>query len=124
MNRFLRFAAIGGIGFVVDAVVLVAALTWTPLGPLSARIVSIAVALATTWMLNRTITFGPSSRPVAVEGARYGGIGVASAAVNYGAYSLLILAAPSLPVVVALAIASAIAMGFSFIGYSRLVFDR
>ena len=124
MSRFLRFAVIGGIGFVVDAFALVALLLWTPLGPFSGRLVSIGIALAVTWLLNRMLTFGPSSRHVAVEGARYGGVGIASAAVNYAAYSVLVIAVPWLPIVATLAIASIVAMGFSFLGYSRLVFDR
>lgn len=124
MSRFLRFAIIGGIGFVVDAFVLVSLLLWTPLDPFSGRLVSIAVALTVTWLLNRLITFGPSSRHLAIEGARYGGIGLASAAVNYATYSALIVLAPQLTVIVTLALASVVAMGFSFVGYSRLVFDR
>lgn len=124
MSRFLRFAAVGGIGFLVDALVLVALVAWTPLGPLSARIISIGVALAATWLLNRSLTFGPSARPLAVEGTRYGGVGLASAAVSYAVYSALILLLPALPPVAALALASGTAMGLSFLGYSRLVYDR
>ncbi len=120
MKRFLRFVIIGGIGFVVDAFVLISLLLWTPFDPFSGRVVSIAVALSVTWVLNRLLTFGPSSRHVAVEGARYGG----SAAVNYATYSALILLAPQLTMIATLAIASIVGMGFSFIGYSRLVFDR
>lgn len=124
MNRFFRFAVTGGIGFAVDALVLAGLLEWTPLGPFTARLVSIGVALTATWLLNRAITFGASSRHPAVEGARYGGVGLAAAAVNYAVYSALILLAPWLPVIAALAIASTVAMGLSFVGYSRLVFDR
>ena len=124
MTRFLRFLAIGTVGFVADAGMLGALLVWTPLGVYSARIVSIAFALLVTWLLNRLITFGPSSRHVAVEGARYGGVGIATSVINYLAYSAFLWAMPDTPVIVALVLASVVALAFSFLGYSRLVFDR
>ena len=124
MRRFGRFLVIGVIGFVADAGMLWLVLASTPLGPYSARMVSIAFALSVTWLLNRTLTFGPSSRPVAVEGARYGGVGIATSVVNYLVYSAILWAMPGTPVLAALAIASVVALAFSFTGYSRLVFDR
>ncbi len=124
MTRFLRFLVIGSVGFVVDAGLLGALLVWTPLGVYAARLVSIAAALLTTWLLNRFVTFGPSSRPVAEEGARYGGVGVATSVINYLAYSGFLWAMPDTPVIVALVLASIVALAFSFLGYSRLVFDR
>ncbi len=93
------------------------------LGPLAARCLSIGFAIAITWLLNRRITFGPSGRGLAAEGARYGGVGIGTSLFNYAVYSALILAAPSLPPLAALAIASASAMALSYLGYSRLVFD-
>lgn len=124
MSRFLRFLVIGTVGFVADAGMLGALLVSTPLGVYSARLVSIGFALLVTWLLNRLITFGPSSRPVAVEGARYGGVGIASSVINYLAYSAFIWAMPDVPIIVALVLASVVALAFSFLGYSRLVFDR
>lgn len=124
LNRFLRFALVGAAGFAVDALALGLLLVATPLGVFSARLVSIAIALAATWQLNRRLTFGPSSRHVAVEGARYGGIGVTTSIVNYLAYSAMIWLAPGIPVIGALVVGSAVALAFSFVGYSRLVFDR
>lgn len=124
MNRIARFVAVGGAGFLVDAGVLALLLSVTPLDPFTARLCSIAVALLATWQLNRHLTFGASSRPVAVEGARYGGVGITTSVVNYCAYALLIWAMPALPPLIALAFGSAVAMVFSYLGYSRLVFDR
>jgi putative flippase GtrA len=124
MNRFMRFALIGGVGFVADAGMLYLLLNTTTLGVISARIGSIAFALLVTWQLNRWLTFGPSSRHVAVEGARYGGIGMATSVVNFVVYSAVLWAVPGLTVFVALVIGSLAALAFSFFGYSRLVFDR
>jgi putative flippase GtrA len=124
MQRLVRFVFAGGIGFVTDAAALWLLLTVTPLGPFVARILSIGFALCATWQINRHLTFSPSRRGVAREGARYGGVGIATSVVNYLVYSAILLALPAAPPLAALAIASLVAMTLSFLGYSRLVFDR
>jgi len=124
MKKPLRFLLAGGIGFVVDAAVLAVLLAGTPFDPFTARLLSIAAALLVTWMLNRRLTFGPSDRALIVEGARYGGVGTATSLVNYGVYSALLLAIPAMPPLAALCLASGAAMALSYLGYSRLVFDR
>ncbi|UCI08087.1 GtrA family protein [Mesorhizobium sp. B1-1-8] len=123
-SRLTRFLFAGGIGFVADAAALWLLLSVTPLGSLAARVLSIGFALCITWQLNRHLTFAPSSRGIAQEGARYGGVGIATSIVNYLVYCAMLLALPAMPPLAALAIASALAMALSFLGYSRLVFDR
>ncbi|MCO6185535.1 GtrA family protein [Rhizobium sp. L1K21] len=124
MRRLFWFAFAGGAGFVVDAGILQLLLSFTPLGPFVARIVSIATAMSFTWFINRTFTFGRSKRHPAAEGARYGFIGGLSALVNYGLYSLCLLCVPSIWPVIAVGISSLGAMVFSYLGYSRFVFSR
>ena len=124
MKRLSRFILAGGIGFVADAAALWLLLTVTPLGPFVARLLSIGFALCVTWQINRHLTFAPSSRGVAREGARYGGVGIATSIVNYLVYCALLFAMPAMPPLAALAIASLVAMALSFLGYSKLVFDR
>ena len=124
MKRLSRFILAGGIGFVADAAALWLLLAVTPLGPFVARVLSIGFALCVTWQINRHLTFAPSSRGVAREGARYGGVGIATSIVNYLVYCALLFAMPAMPPLAALAIASLVAMALSFLGYSRLVFDR
>ncbi|AZO20728.1 GtrA family protein [Mesorhizobium sp. M1E.F.Ca.ET.045.02.1.1] len=124
MGRLARFVLAGGIGFVADAAALWLLLSVTPLGPLIARVLSIGFALCVTWQINRHLTFSPSSRGMAREGARYGGVGIATSIVNYLVYCAALFALPGLPPLAALVIASLVAMALSFLGYSRLVFDR
>ncbi len=124
MHRLSRFVLVGGVGFIVDAGILALLLAASPLGPLAARIISIGLALTTTWILNRLFTFRPSSRGLALEGARYGGVGLATSLANYLVYSTVLLAAPGTPPLLALVVASLAAMTLSFLGYARLVFDR
>lgn len=124
MSRLVRFVFAGGIGFVADAAALWLLLAVTPLGPFVARMLSIGFALCVTWQLNRHLTFSPSNRGMAQEGARYGGVGIATSIVNYLVYSAMLFAVPATPPLAALAVASLVAMTLSFLGYSRLVFDR
>ena len=98
--------------------------TLCSMNPFLARLLSIGFALAVTWLINRSMTFGPSSRHVAAEGARYGGVGIGTSLVNYAVYSALLAAVPALPPLAALVAGSAVAMALSYLGYSRLVFDR
>jgi putative flippase GtrA len=124
VSRLARFVFAGGVGFVADAAALWLLLAMTPLGPFVARVLSIGFALCVTWQINRHLTFSPSSRGVAQEGARYGGVGIATSIVNYLVYCAILFALPAMPPLAALAIASLVAMALSFLGYSRVVFDR
>ena len=124
MKKLLWFAFAGGTGFLVDAGSLSLLLWLTPVGPYIARVLSIAIAMAYTWTINRTFTFGRSDRHVASEGLRYGLVGVMAALVNYGVYSLCLIVWPPLWPVVAAAIGSGVAMIFSYLGYSRFVFGK
>lgn len=124
MSRLARFVLAGGVGFIADAATLWLLLAMTPLGPFVARVLSIGFALCVTWQINRHLTFSPSSRGVAQEGARYGGVGIATSTVNYLVYCAILFALPAMPPLAALAVASLFAMALSFLGYSRLVFDR
>lgn len=122
MKKLLRFGIAGGIGFLVDAGVLSLLLQTTPLGPFLARLVAIALAMATTWVFNRTFTFDRSGHSLAVEGFRYGSVGVTAALVNYGLYSALLLTLPDLQPITAMVLATAASVLLSFFGYSRFVF--
>jgi putative flippase GtrA len=122
MRRLLLFAATGIAGFLVDAGTLALLLWVTPLGPLTARLIAIALAMLFTFWVNRTFTFGRSARGLVAEGARYGGVGLSASMLNYALYFALVIAFPTIPPVLAVAVASLCAMGWSFLGYSRFVF--
>ncbi|WP_027487745.1 GtrA family protein [Allorhizobium undicola] len=124
MKKLIRFALVGSLGFAVDAAGLLLLLALTPLGPLSARAIAMAVAMLVTWQCNRLFTFGASRRSMLVEGFRYGSVGLVSAVVNYAVYCGLLLTMPLLKPLAALVLASMAAMAFSFFGYSRFVFRR
>ena len=124
MKRFGWFVVAGSIGFLADAGMLALLLHATPLGPFAARLAAIVFAMGMTWAFNRAITFGRSRHPLLLEGARYGSVGVLSAVVNYVIYAAVLLALPWIHPLAAVVIASLGAMAFSWIGYSRFVFQK
>ncbi len=120
---FLRFALVGGTGFVVDALVLSLLHYVVGLDPFSARVVSMSSATFTTWRLNRVHTFGASERSQAHEGMRYATVAALAAGVNYGVYAAALLLWRGTPPIVALVLGAGSAMAFSYVGYSRVVFS-
>jgi putative flippase GtrA len=118
------FLVAGSLGFLADAGMLALLLATTPMGPFAARALAILFALGVTWTFNRSLTFGKSRYPLLLEGARYGGVGLLSALINYGIYAAVLMLAPAIHPLVAVVIASAGAMVFSWTGYSRFVFRK
>jgi putative flippase GtrA len=124
VRRFGWFLVAGTIGFLSDAGMLALLLYTTPLGPFAARVIAIAFAMSVTWSFNRAVTFGKSRFPLLLEGARYGSVGLLSALANYAVYAGLLLALPWLNPLAAVVVASLAAMGVSWAGYSRFVFQK
>ena len=124
MKRLFWFLLAGGTGFAIDAGLTHLLIAATPIGPFAARIPAITAAMAATWFLNRSLTFGRSSSSLAAEGFRYWAVGVTAAILNYALYSLLIHRLPEVQPVAAIVFSSLAAMGYSFFGYSRFVFGR
>lgn len=120
--RFLRFALVGVAGFALDAALLAALHDGFGLDPFSARLVSISIAAFTTWRFNRVLTFGASDRHQAVEGARYATVASLAAGLNYLVYASALILWRDMPPFAALVVGTAVAMGFSYVGYSRFVF--
>ena len=121
MKKLLAFAVVGGTGFLVDALVLTTLIEYRITDKFTARIVAIGMALLVTWTLNRNFTFGKSDRHVAVEGVRYGTVGVVGSFFNYGVYSAILIFFPRTDPLIALILGSASATVFSYTGYSKLV---
>lgn len=91
IRQVLLFAAAGVIGLLVDIAVLY--VLREPLGPFYGRAVSFFAAVVATWLVNRSLTFrgrhsGMSRRR---EFTAYFTLMLAGGAVNYAAYSALVL---------------------------------
>lgn len=123
-GKIFAFAVAGGSGFVIDVIVLFLLLQLTPLGPLTARILSIICAMISNFTINRTFTFGNSGRSLREEFARYVSVGAVGALLNYIIYVALLLIIPGFSPFLATFIAVIIVAFFSYFGYSRFVFNR
>lgn len=125
LRQILRYGVVGGLGFVVDAGLLYALITWGT-DPYYARAISFAVALTVTWAFNRGWTFGHRGR--AGAGRSYLGyllVQLAGALTNFLVYAgVLGLLEPSpANAVLALACGSALGLIVNFTG-ARFVFTR
>lgn len=112
------FAIVGGLGFAVDAGVLLGA---TTLGasPLLGRAISLAVTVVFTWQLNRRVTFKQTAPPTFKEFAHYVTISLVSILINYAVYSALVFL--HAPLLLAAAIGTIVAAAFNFVRYRALL---
>lgn len=119
----MRFAIVGGIGFVIDASVLWALLAVFPSALLLARVPSFLVAATVTWWLHRTYTFSaaPANHNIVAQWFAFvctNGIGNL---VNLVVYGVLVKAA-AWSAISALAMASLIAAVLNYVASRFFVF--
>lgn len=90
LDQMVRFAVGGIVGYVVDAGVLMIAAPWA--GPYAGRLLSFAVAVISTWLFNRFVTFHQQRGNLSVlhELARYFAVCLGGGSVNLVAYSLVV----------------------------------
>ena len=120
---FTRFCGVGAIGFLVDAGVLTLLVNGLGWDHYPGRSVSFALAVTTTWLLNRTWAFR-RTQDSRSEYARYFSVQCVGALINLGTYVAVIEVVPetaSIPVV-PLAIGAAPALLFNFLASQRFVF--
>ena len=123
------FAAIGAMGYVVDAFITYGLVRYAGLNPLVARLPAFAVATVFNFVLNRLITFSDTSAPLLRAFLRYVVVCAAGLVVNYVVYALALAVAsaagiptpPStLPIFVAFG--SGAAMFVTFFGFRFFAF--
>lgn len=90
MRPLILFALAGGVGFVVDAGVLLGLAAYT--GPYVGRLVSFCAAVLTTWLINRHLTFRDSASgvPMRTELVRYFVVCIGGGVINLATYSILV----------------------------------
>ena len=125
---FLRFAAVGTAGFVVNAVFFYIAFYFLALGKDASWVFAFVPSVTFTWWGNRMLTFpehaGRTLRAIVVEWAKFVATNAFGAVVNFLTYRALISFAPrpfSHPL---LALAAGVLMGliFNFTLSKRIVF--
>jgi putative flippase GtrA len=118
------FAISGAIAFATDAAVLATLTRGFGVDPFVARIGAIGVAMIAGYFAHRRLTFAVDSPPSLIEFAKFAGVASGGAALNYAIYAGVLLAAPQIEPLLALAIASIVAMAASYLGYRFGVFTR
>ena len=121
VGQVLRFAMVGGLGFLVDAAIL-QSLVHLGVRAVLARVASIAVAVVVTWVLNRNLTFAARRPPSWSEFGAYLLNSLVGMLVNYGLFSAAMLL--HAPLMAALAIGTVAGAVFNFIRYRRLLSER
>ncbi|MBT8422656.1 MAG: GtrA family protein [Gammaproteobacteria bacterium] len=124
-DRLPGFLVVGTIGLVVDAAVLALLVYGFGWGNYSARGISFATALTTTWLLNREYVFSDGKlSSKRREYSRYLFLQFISMAVNLGVYSLCIALSEFMAAQPLVALAAGCASGliFNYIGMRFFVF--
>jgi putative flippase GtrA len=123
------FAAIGVIGYFVDATITYVCAKYLGLSPELARPPGFLVATIVNFTLNRSITFRHSRTPLFRGFLRYCGVASVGLAVNYAVYSACVFLAPRAGIAVTPAIlplfvaaGSGAAMVLTFIGFRFFAF--
>ena len=123
------FAAIGLIGYFVDAAITFICARYVGLSPELARPPGFIVATIVNFALNRSITFRHTRSPLTESFMRYLLVASAGLAVNYAVYSACVFLAPSVgipvtPAILPLFIAagSGVAMVLTFVGFRFFAF--
>ena len=124
-GQIVRFLLVGGIGFIVDAIVLLLLVHGAGASRVWARIPSLLVALTTTWWLHRHFTFSwaRQSAPSGSEWLRFAVGNAIGNGFNLGIYWVLVGAA-SWGIMSALVVASAAAAAINYAVSARWVFRR
>jgi putative flippase GtrA len=120
-----RFGVVGAFGFLVDAAVLSWLVQGQGWGPVEGRGVSFALAVTTTWALNRRFTFAArAGADRSREYGRYLAVQTIGALINLGVYLAAIAAVPWVAAwpVLPLAAGAGVAMVFNFVGSRHLAF--
>ena len=123
------FAAIGVIGFLIDAGATYLGARYLGLSPEFARPPGFVLATIVNFALNRSITFRRSRAPLLRAFFRYCGVAAVGLAVNYAVYSVCVVLAPRIGIGVTPAIlpvfvtvGSAAAMVLTFVGFRFFAF--
>jgi putative flippase GtrA len=123
------FAAIGLLGYLVDAGITYVCAKYLGLSPELARPPGFLVATIVNFALNRSITFRRSRTPLVRAFLRYCGVAAVGLAVNYAVYSVCVVLAPRLgtavtPAILPLFVAagSGAAMVLTFVGFRFFAF--
>jgi len=90
-GEFLRFCAVGTVGFIIDAGVLQILVGLLGMDPYGSRVISFLTAATVTWLLNRRYTFtAEEDARLHRQWVRYISINAFGGGLNYLVYALCV----------------------------------
>lgn len=125
LSRFARYVVAGGIGFLIEAVVLTWLVVEQGLNIYGGRVISFVLGVTATWLINRNFAFaGLQRRQKGREYSAYFIVQTAGAVINLGVFAAVITVHPALKAtpVIPLAIGAIVSMVFNFLGARIWVF--
>ncbi|MDX3925650.1 MAG: GtrA family protein [Shinella sp.] len=122
--RFTRFAVIGSLGFLFEAIGIALLSSTGLLGAGTARLVTFPLAVVLTWLLNRSWTFRSTDKRRIQQLLTYGGVQAAGGLANLGVYLLVLRLTQGMPhnFFPALCAGSAAGLLLTFAGSKTLCF--
>ena len=125
-QRFLRFFAVGALGFVVDAGLTLLLSQDNHLHALAARVPAFLAASAVTYALNRCWTFEDRTTAWLRGWIHYLAVTSIGTLLNYLTYALWIVLVGTSPrtTLAGVALGSIVGLGFNFTLSNRIVFRR
>jgi len=127
LRRLPGFVLVGAIGFLIDAGILTALMKGLDFGHYGARAISFAIAVTSTWYMNRRWVFERNAvRMNSREYTSYLSVQVIGALINLSVFAAVIEFVPGLAKVpvIPLAAGAAVALLFNFSASSRFVFSE
>ncbi len=125
ISEFLKFGAVGVVGFAVDTIFLYIGIHALGLSRIAAGLFSFPFAVTVTWIGNRLYTFRDAEHePMAKQWTKFVAVCAVGIVFNRGAYSLSVSTIPFVydyPFI-GLLIGTAAGMFFNFFASKRLVF--
>ncbi|MCL4767592.1 MAG: GtrA family protein [Hyphomicrobiaceae bacterium] len=123
MRHYGGFVLAGLLALATDGLVLVG-LARAGWHPIAARPLAIAIAMVVSWLVNRRLTFAMPGPPTLREYARFAAVSWSAQAVNYLVFGAILIGRPATPVLLALVLASLVAMFVSYFGFRHGVFSH
>lgn len=123
LRHYGGFVLAGLLALTTDATIL-ESLTHAGLHPLLARPAAIAIAMVVSFLVNRRITFAMPGCPSLREYARFAAVSWSAQAVNYAIFGAILIARPATAPLLALVLASLVAMFVSYFGFRYGVFTH
>jgi putative flippase GtrA len=124
LRHYCGFLLAGALALITDGALLEIQTRIMGLDPLLARPFAIAVAMVVSWLINRNVTFAVQAPPSRREFVRFAAVSWTAQVVNYLLFATLLVMRPATPALLALVLASLVAMFISYFGFRYRVFRQ